>query len=160
MFKFRKPSTKGRISGKISPKRAIRHRAKVKIPKGSGMIVNPERTIKNKIYRKTSFGVEDIAKKVGPSKKQSTKKENLKSEKPLMEKYYQDLINQKSIEKNISSSGVVICSKCGNDNWAAVSRRLLFQKVVVMYCEKCGNQDGLAYEKFQELVKNNKKSEN
>ncbi len=60
----------------------------------------------------------------------------------------------------MTSSGVILCTKCKSDNWAAVMINLLFIKVTTMYCEICGNSDGVTYEKFQELMKgNNKKKE-
>lgn len=64
---FRKPSFKksfkARTTGKI--KRKIK---KAVNPfygkKGMGYIKNPKRAVKNKIYRKTTFGLSDIIKKV------------------------------------------------------------------------------------------------
>ncbi len=159
MFRFRKPSIKGKISSKLSPKRAIRHRAKLKVPKGAGMIVDPKRAVKNKIYRKTSFGVEDIVKGTKNKTTTGNKKNYNISKDVAMSEHYQDLINQNSTERNIVSLGNVLCSKCESDNWAAVPRKLFFKKVTVMYCEVCGNQDGITYEKFQELTKSNNEKE-
>ena len=64
---FRKPSFKksfkARTTGKL--KRKIK---KAVNPfygkKGMGFIKNPKRSVKNKIYRKTTFGLSDIMKKL------------------------------------------------------------------------------------------------
>jgi hypothetical protein len=54
-FGFRVPSLKKTISAKLSPKRIIKNALHLNMPKGTGIILNPEKTIKNKIYQKTTF---------------------------------------------------------------------------------------------------------
>lgn len=61
-FGFRKPSLKKRISARTSWKRYVRHSMGVKAPRGFGIVTNPKKAIYNKIYRKTTFGVEDLLK--------------------------------------------------------------------------------------------------
>ena len=60
-FGFRKPSFKKRISARISFKRMVR--AKVRVPRGYGVFSNPKKAIYNRIYRKTTIGLEDLGKK-------------------------------------------------------------------------------------------------
>jgi hypothetical protein len=64
-FGFRKPSLKKRISARTSWKRYVRHSMGIKMPRGYGVFTNPKRAIYNKIYRKTTFGLEDIFKVFG-----------------------------------------------------------------------------------------------
>ncbi|ABR54000.1 conserved hypothetical protein [Methanococcus vannielii SB] len=54
---IRKPSLKKRIAAKTSIKRQIAHRVGVKMPKGLGIIRNPEKYVYNKIYNKISFDI-------------------------------------------------------------------------------------------------------
>lgn len=61
-FGLRKPSLKKRISARTSWKRAVRHRAGLKAPKGMGIITNPKKAMYNKVYNKTSLGIGDITK--------------------------------------------------------------------------------------------------
>ncbi len=61
-FGFRKPSIKKRISARTSWKRAVRHRMKLKAPRGMGVFTNPKKVIYNRIYRRTTFGIEDLPK--------------------------------------------------------------------------------------------------
>ena len=60
-FGFRKPSFKKRISARISFKRMVR--AKVRVPRGYGIFSNPKKAVYNRIYRKTTIGLEDLGKK-------------------------------------------------------------------------------------------------
>ena len=59
-FGFRVPSLKKRISARLSLKRYIRHNMGLKMPRGTGIISNPKKAIYNKVYRKTTFGAEDV----------------------------------------------------------------------------------------------------
>ena len=62
---FRKPSLKKSLAAKTTgkAKRAIK---KAVLPgygkKGAGLVKNPARSAKNKVYKKTSFGLGDIFK--------------------------------------------------------------------------------------------------
>jgi hypothetical protein len=51
---FRKPSLSKRIAARTSVKRMIR--AKVRAPKGLGLLTNPKKAIYNRVYRRTSLG--------------------------------------------------------------------------------------------------------
>ena len=62
---FRKPSLKKSICARTTGKykRKIKHAVNpLYVKKGMGFIKNPRRSIKNKIYRKTTFGLGDIFK--------------------------------------------------------------------------------------------------
>jgi hypothetical protein len=67
---FRKPSLKKRIAARTSIKRYIRHSLGFKAPKGWGWLTNPRKAAYNRLYRRTTFGLEDIF-KFGKSKKKS-----------------------------------------------------------------------------------------
>lgn len=64
-FGFRTPSIKRSISARTTgrAKRAIKRAI---IPgygrKGMGLLTNPKKSIYNRVYRKTTFGLEDIVK--------------------------------------------------------------------------------------------------
>ncbi|MCG9896156.1 MAG: hypothetical protein MH204_11845, partial [Fimbriimonadaceae bacterium] len=53
---FRKPSLRGRISARISPKRILRHRVGLKAPRGFGWVTNPKKALQNRVYNRTSIG--------------------------------------------------------------------------------------------------------
>lgn len=53
---FRIPSLKKRISARTSLKRAIRHQAGLKAPRGWGWITNPKRAAFNRVYSRTTRG--------------------------------------------------------------------------------------------------------
>ncbi|MEK3824413.1 hypothetical protein MHI38_06950 [Paenibacillus sp. FSL K6-1558] len=63
-FRFRKPSLKRRVSARTSIKRQIIHRSGLKIPRRYGWLRNPKRAAYNKVYRKTTFDVITIIKKL------------------------------------------------------------------------------------------------
>jgi hypothetical protein len=52
---FRKPSLKGRLSARLSPKRMLRHSLGLKAPRGLGWLTNPKRALQNRIYHRTSW---------------------------------------------------------------------------------------------------------
>ena len=67
-FGFRVPSVKKRLGARLSWKRYVRHNLGVKAPRGFGWFTNPKRALYNRVYNKTTFGIEDIgraAKKSG-----------------------------------------------------------------------------------------------
>lgn len=72
-FGFRTPSLKRRVSARTSWKRAVRHSMGIKAPRGMGIITNPKRSLYNKIYRKTTFGIEDLARTTSKKSKSSQK---------------------------------------------------------------------------------------
>ncbi len=62
---FRKPSIKKSFRARTTGK--WKRRAKRSVnpfygKKGTGFIKNPKRSVKNKVYRKTSFGLSDLFK--------------------------------------------------------------------------------------------------
>ncbi|RKD26050.1 hypothetical protein BEP19_02485 [Ammoniphilus oxalaticus] len=63
-FGFRKPSLKKRISARTSLKRQIVHRAGLKMPRGYGWLRNPKRYVYNKVYRRTTFDIFKILRKI------------------------------------------------------------------------------------------------
>lgn len=63
-FGPRKPSLKGRISARTSLKRQLVHRAGLKMPKGYGWLRDPKKYVYNKIYRRTTFDIFDVLKKL------------------------------------------------------------------------------------------------
>ncbi|MBK9002199.1 MAG: hypothetical protein IPM35_41295 [Myxococcales bacterium] len=56
-FGFRMPSLKKRIAARTSWKRAVRHRAGLKAPRGMGWLTNPKRAAYNRVYNRTTFGL-------------------------------------------------------------------------------------------------------
>jgi endonuclease YncB( thermonuclease family) len=60
-FGFRIPSLRKRISAKISPARFVRHSMGIKAPRGWGWLTNPKKALYNRIYNRTTFGIEDLA---------------------------------------------------------------------------------------------------
>lgn len=61
-FGFRTPSLKRRIAARTSWKRYVRHSMGLKMPRGYGFLTSPKKTLYNKVYHKTTFGIEDITK--------------------------------------------------------------------------------------------------
>lgn len=57
---IRKPSIKGRVSARLSVKRMIR--AKVRAPKGYGLITSPKKAIYNRVYSRTSISADRLVK--------------------------------------------------------------------------------------------------
>lgn len=62
-FGLRTPSLKRRIAARTSWKRVVRHSMGLKAPRGMGMLTNPKRAMYNKVYNKTSFSIDDLARK-------------------------------------------------------------------------------------------------
>lgn len=63
-FGMRKPSLKKRVRARTSLKRQVVHRAGLKMPRGFGWIRNPKRYVYNKIYRRTTFDIFKLFKKL------------------------------------------------------------------------------------------------
>lgn len=59
-FGIRKPSLKGRISSRFSPKRYVRHRLGIKLPRGYGWIRDPKKYVYNKMYYRLTVGVDQL----------------------------------------------------------------------------------------------------
>lgn len=92
-FGFRTPSLKKRVSARTSLKRVVRHKIGVKAPRGMGIITNPKKAVYNKVYRKTTFGIEDLA-KIGRSKSvkaepKSTEFVSFSIKSPILDKHFE-----------------------------------------------------------------------
>jgi len=61
-FGFRILSLTKRISARFSLKRYVRHSLGVKMPRGVGALTNPKRALYNKIYSKTTIGIDRLGK--------------------------------------------------------------------------------------------------
>ena len=61
-FGFRVPSINKRIAARTSVKRYIRHSLGFKAPRGWGWLTNPKKAAYNRVYSRTTFGIEDILK--------------------------------------------------------------------------------------------------
>src|SRR5206468_8770557 len=59
---FRKPSFRKRIAARTSLKRYVRHSLGLKAPRGWGWLTNPKKAAYNRIYRRTTFGIDDFLK--------------------------------------------------------------------------------------------------
>ncbi len=80
-FGFRKPSIKKSIKARTTGK--IKRKAKKTInpfygKKGMGFIKNPKKSLYNKIYNKTSFGVNNVIRGITKNKNLKSKKSNSK----------------------------------------------------------------------------------
>lgn len=63
-FGMRKPSLKKRIAARTSLKRQIVHRAGLKMPRGWGWLRDPKKYAYNQVYRRTTFDVFALIKKL------------------------------------------------------------------------------------------------
>lgn len=93
-FGFRTPSLKKRISARTSLKRVVRHRMGVKAPRGMGMLTNSKRALYNKVYRKTTFGIENLARLRKAGKKQSGQEamepvSQFSTSSPILDKHFE-----------------------------------------------------------------------
>jgi hypothetical protein len=61
-FGFRAPSLKKRIAARTSLQRYVRHSLGFKAPRGFGILTNPKKSMYNKIYCRTTIGLEDLLK--------------------------------------------------------------------------------------------------
>ena len=59
-FGFRKPSWRKRVAARTSFKRYVRHSLGLKAPRGWGWLTNPKRAAYNRIYSRTTFGLNDL----------------------------------------------------------------------------------------------------
>jgi len=57
---FRIPSVRKRIAARTSYKRYLRHSVGLKAPRGWGWLTNPRKAAYNRIYRRTTIGIEDL----------------------------------------------------------------------------------------------------
>lgn len=59
-LRFRQPSLKKRIAARTSLKRLARNSLGLRVPKGWGWLTNPRKALYNRVYRRTTFGIEDL----------------------------------------------------------------------------------------------------
>src|SRR5437016_8506801 len=59
-FGLRVPSLRKRIAARTSWKRYLRHSLGLKAPRGWGWLTNPRKAAYNRIYRRTTFSIEDL----------------------------------------------------------------------------------------------------
>ena len=57
---FRKPSVRKRIAARTSLKRYVRQSLGLKAPSGWGWLTNPKKAAYNRVYYRTTFGLNDI----------------------------------------------------------------------------------------------------
>ncbi|HET6249473.1 MAG TPA: hypothetical protein VFE47_17415 [Tepidisphaeraceae bacterium] len=57
---FRKPSLRKRIAARTSLKRYVRHSLGFKAPRGWGWLTNPKKAAYNRVYYRTTFGLNDL----------------------------------------------------------------------------------------------------
>jgi hypothetical protein len=60
---FRRPSLRKRIAARTSIKRYVRHSLGLKAPRGWGWLTNPKKAAYNRIYYRTTFGLNDLFRK-------------------------------------------------------------------------------------------------
>ena len=56
-FGFRKPSIKKSFSAKFSAKKIIKNALGLRAPRGLGILTNPKKALRNKVYNKTTSGI-------------------------------------------------------------------------------------------------------
>jgi hypothetical protein len=59
---FRKPSSRKRVAARLSWKRYVRNSLGLKVPRGWGWLTNPHKALYNRVYRRTTFGIDDLFK--------------------------------------------------------------------------------------------------
>ncbi|HEX4125216.1 MAG TPA: hypothetical protein VHY37_10860 [Tepidisphaeraceae bacterium] len=57
---FRTPSLRRRIAARTSWRRYVRHSLGFKAPRGWGWLTNPRRALYNRVYYRTTFGLNDL----------------------------------------------------------------------------------------------------
>lgn len=60
---LRKPSLRGMLSARTSPRRFVRHNLGFKAPRGWGWLTNPRKALYNRIYSRTTFSIFDLFKR-------------------------------------------------------------------------------------------------
>ena len=59
---FRRPSIRKRVAARLSWKRYVRNSLGLKVPRGWGWLTNPHKALYNRVYRRTTFGIDDLFK--------------------------------------------------------------------------------------------------
>lgn len=57
---FRKPSLRKRLAARTSLRRYLRQSLGLKAPRGWGWLTNPRQAAYNRLYRRTTFGLDDL----------------------------------------------------------------------------------------------------
>nr|WP_028551770.1 hypothetical protein [Paenibacillus sp. UNC451MF] len=63
-FGMRKPSIKKRVAARTSLKRQVVHQLGIKIPRGYGWLRSPKKYVYNKVYKRTTFDIFSLIKKL------------------------------------------------------------------------------------------------
>lgn len=63
-FGRRTPSLQHRLSARTSVKRILCHHLGLKVPRGFGIVANPNRAIYNRAYNRTSFDLNQLLRKL------------------------------------------------------------------------------------------------
>lgn len=61
-FGLRTPSLKKRIAARTSWKRVVRHNMGLKAPRGMGVLTNPKKALYNRLYNRTTVGIDSLVK--------------------------------------------------------------------------------------------------
>lgn len=65
-FGIRVPSLKKKIAARTSLKRYVRHSLGLKAPRGMGVFTNPKKAIYNRVYNRTTIGIDDLGRAMHP----------------------------------------------------------------------------------------------
>ncbi len=79
-FGMRMPSLKRRFAARTSLKRQVRHRLGWKAPRGFGWLTNPKRAAYNRVYNRTTFGLEDLFRSTKARKARATMRKGASSD--------------------------------------------------------------------------------
>lgn len=63
-FGIRVPSLHKMIKARLSVKRQVKSRLKLKAPKGLGLLTNPKKAVRNRVYNRTSISAWRLLKKL------------------------------------------------------------------------------------------------
>ena len=108
-FGVRIPSIKKRFAARTSVKRLVR--SKIRAPKGFGVVTDPKKFIYNKVYNKTSVGVENLA------HSSTTAEQKIESK------------DKSSIHTKTNEDGSLTCPRCGANMGQPKSKGLFFKRV-------------------------------
>src|SRR2546423_12961644 len=59
-FGFRKPSLRKSLAARTSVKRYVRQSLGLKAPRGWGWLTNPKKAAYNRVYNRTTFGIDGL----------------------------------------------------------------------------------------------------
>lgn len=148
-FGFRVPSLKKRLAARTSWKRIVRHSMGFKAPRGMGFITNPKKAFYNAVYNRTTIGFNQMSRLKRQKQNKVTRSSGIHKDKYNIFGFssLNDMLSH-AIVRNISTNKLFICSRCGNDKWAAIRRWLLFWHADIIYCEICGMKTRYLYRNF------------